>query len=316
MDGYTTGQTMMMQLGGYQFGIATAAYQELQRTSEYRWPSQDRFGQAGALQFTGVTNEAITLQGVVYPEYRGGGGQLDTLRALAAQGQPQLMVAGNGTQLGRWVIEAVDERQGTFAAEGLPRRQEFVLKLRKFDDVTPEPASLVDAVAGGVDVGVPADADLSTLAGAKSAVAGMAQSVSDAASSVMGAASGAIASVRAAVAPAIDAGQSALGAINRSFETARDLKRAADSTVRQVQTITSVFAAGQAAHGLFNKAVALSSGASSATSVLTNVMGGASGAGGSVMRVLASARAASAQGETVIRKTMAASSDLYDKLTS
>lgn len=131
MIGYSLGSTVMMQLGSFQFGINTAAYQELRRRSEYNWASQDRFGKLPALQYTGPAGDSITLTGVIYPEWRGGNGRLDELRALAAQGRPQTLIDGAGRLMGSWVIESVEESQSTFAAAGMPRKQEFTLQIRK-----------------------------------------------------------------------------------------------------------------------------------------------------------------------------------------
>jgi len=68
---------------------------------------------------------------VILVEFRGGSGQLDRLRTLAAAGRPQLMVAGLGEIMGQWMIERIDEGQSVFAAAGMPRRQEFTLHLRR-----------------------------------------------------------------------------------------------------------------------------------------------------------------------------------------
>ena len=133
MLGYSIGQVMMMQLGSFQFGITTAAYQELTRSSEYRWASQDRFGREAALQFTGYGPDTITLPGVIFPEWRGGAGQVEAMRMMASQALPLVMVSGDGKMMGRWVIERVEERQSVFASGGAPRRQEFTLNLRRYD---------------------------------------------------------------------------------------------------------------------------------------------------------------------------------------
>lgn len=128
-----SGPVVMMALGAYRFGIPTAAYQQLTRAAEYRWPAQERFGQHAALQYTGPGSETITLTGVIYPGYRGGSGQLDSMRALAATGQPQTLIDGFGRILGRWVIESVQEQASVFAAAGVPRRQDFTMQLRRFE---------------------------------------------------------------------------------------------------------------------------------------------------------------------------------------
>jgi len=131
MIGHSLGATVMMQLGSFQFSVNDAAYQELRRRTEYNWAAQDRFGKMPALQFTGAGGDEIQLSGVIYPEYRGGFGQLDAMRDEASQGLPLMLVDGNGRLLGRWVIERIEEGQTVFAAGGRPRKQEFTLQLRK-----------------------------------------------------------------------------------------------------------------------------------------------------------------------------------------
>ncbi len=67
----------MMALGEYRFSIDTAAYQQLQRTTEYRWQSQARVGRLPAQQYVGPGSDSITLNGIIHPYYKGGLKQLD-----------------------------------------------------------------------------------------------------------------------------------------------------------------------------------------------------------------------------------------------
>lgn len=134
MIGTRLGAFVMMQLGSFQFSINTAAYQDLKRATAYNWAAQQRFGQRDALQFTGPGEDTITLSGAVFPCFRGGTGQVDSLRSLAALGIPHMLVSGKGDLMGRWVIERVDEGQGVFAAFGVPIKQEFTIQIRKYDD--------------------------------------------------------------------------------------------------------------------------------------------------------------------------------------
>lgn len=129
---YKLTSTIMMQLGDFQFGIATAAYQEFTRTCEYRWPSQDTFGTLPRLQFTGPGSDTISLPGIIYPEWRGGSDLLNDLRAIAELGKPLLMVSGTGKILGDWVIERIEDKQSVFAAKGMARKMEFTLSLRRY----------------------------------------------------------------------------------------------------------------------------------------------------------------------------------------
>lgn len=146
---------VMMQLGAYQFSISTAAYQTLRRSVAYRWSAQDRIGRSAALQFTGLGEDTLTLDGVIFPTHKhvshrasgagfstegfarshaSGASQLDAMREQAATGKPQLLLDGQGQILGQWVIERIEEQQDTFARAGVARRQTFSLKLRKYDD--------------------------------------------------------------------------------------------------------------------------------------------------------------------------------------
>lgn len=123
----------MMQLGLYQFSLSTAAYQELSRGTEYRWAAQARVGAADSLQFTGLPAETLELRGVIYPHYKGGLDQLTRMRAQASLGVPLPLLSMGGRVLGLWVVEAVREGQRIFARGGAPLRQEFDIKLRRYD---------------------------------------------------------------------------------------------------------------------------------------------------------------------------------------
>jgi phage protein U len=118
---------------GFNFILNVAVYQEMHRSAEYRWPSQDRFGQLPALQFIGPGEEIISLPGIIYPEWRGSPNAMATLRAMAAKGQPQMMMDAGGRIYGRWVIVQVDETRSIFAGFGVPRKIEFVLTLKRYD---------------------------------------------------------------------------------------------------------------------------------------------------------------------------------------
>lgn len=123
----------MMRIGAYRFAIATAAYQSLERTSGYTWARQTRVGTNDALQFTGPGPETLNLSGVIYPYFRGGLGQLDGMRRSASIGIPLPLIDGRGRVLGLWAIESVTERQAIFDRRGIPKRQDFEMRLTRYD---------------------------------------------------------------------------------------------------------------------------------------------------------------------------------------
>lgn len=191
---------IMMQLGSFQFGLSTAAHQELTRSTAYTWAAQARFGQDDALQDTGPGADNMTLQGVVYPEFRGGTGQLDSLRDLAGQRKPLRLVDGLGRMRGEWVIEKVDERASIFAQRGVARRQEFTVNLRRAPEAAGVLGSVLSAVTGGAlptpslinsALGVASSAAkgpesiLSSLTGSAASIGSMASQIGGQASSIL-----------------------------------------------------------------------------------------------------------------------------------
>lgn len=94
----------MLALGDYRFSLDTSAYQQFERQATYNWPEQARLGNAPALQFTGRGGETIHLSGIIYPFFKGGLSQVQSMRAMAGKGKALQLVSGVGDNLGRWVI--------------------------------------------------------------------------------------------------------------------------------------------------------------------------------------------------------------------
>lgn len=118
----------------YTFNLDTAAFDELRRSTEFRWASQERLGRRPAQQGVGMGDEKITLKGVIFPGFKGGLKQLDTLRTLGAQLQPLTLTTGYGDVLGTWCLQSVDEEQSSLMAGGIPRKQAFTLEFVRYGD--------------------------------------------------------------------------------------------------------------------------------------------------------------------------------------
>lgn len=121
----------MMKLGDYKFMIPEAVYQTLERSTEWKWPSQHRFLLGPSSQFVGNGEDRITLSGVIFPEWLGGAKQVNRFREMGGTGESYLLISGTGSIMGNWFIEGVNEKQSLFAAFGTPRKQEFTLTLRR-----------------------------------------------------------------------------------------------------------------------------------------------------------------------------------------
>ena len=87
---------MLMALGMFVFGLPTLAYQDLQRQTTWRHPSNSRVGSRPARQFVGPGDDTITLSGVLVPELMGRAASLDELRAMADTGAAWALASGAG----------------------------------------------------------------------------------------------------------------------------------------------------------------------------------------------------------------------------
>tara|TARA_R110002167_G_scaffold98718_12_gene259439 strand:+ start:467 stop:895 length:429 start_codon:yes stop_codon:yes gene_type:complete len=134
---------MMMSLGLFVWSLNTLSYQDLQRQSAWRHPSQSRVGQRPARQFVGPGDDSITLSGWLAPELSGERVSLALLRAMADAGEPYVLVAGTGKVYGLWVIESLSEDHSLFYPNGQARRIEFSLSLARVDDDLIDKVSLV-----------------------------------------------------------------------------------------------------------------------------------------------------------------------------
>lgn len=130
-------RTYLAKLGNFQFGIDTAAFQELQRQSTYSWKAQERIGREPAQQNTGRSADTIELSGVIYPHYRGGLGQIGELRAAAQAGTPMPLIYAFeqvGQYCGRWCVTSIEETRRVFFEDGTPRKIEFKIGLVEYGE--------------------------------------------------------------------------------------------------------------------------------------------------------------------------------------
>lgn len=118
----------------YYFNLDTAAFDELRRSTEFRWASQERLTRRPAQQAVGIGEEKITLKGAIFPGFKGGIKQLDTLRSLGGQLKPLTLTTGYGDVLGTWCLKNVEEEQSALLQGGIPRKQAFTLEFARYGD--------------------------------------------------------------------------------------------------------------------------------------------------------------------------------------
>jgi phage protein U len=118
----------------YFFNLDTAAFDELRRSTEFRWASQERLSRRPAQQGVGIGEEKITLKGAIFPGFKAGLKQLDTLRTIGGQLKPLTLTTGYGDVLGTWCLKSIEEEQSALMQGGIPRKQGFTLEFARYGD--------------------------------------------------------------------------------------------------------------------------------------------------------------------------------------
>ncbi|MDF2793133.1 MAG: Phage protein [Pseudomonas orientalis] len=118
----------------YYFNLDTAAFEELRRQTSFRWAGQERLTRSIAQQAVGQGEDKITLKGAIFPGFKGGLKQLDTLRTIGGRLQPVNLTTGYGEVLGTWCLLNIEEDQSHLLAGGIPRKQSFSLEFVSYGD--------------------------------------------------------------------------------------------------------------------------------------------------------------------------------------
>jgi phage protein U len=118
----------------YFFNLDTAAFDELTRSSAFRWAAQERLSRRAAQQAVGIGEDKITLKGAIFPGFKGGLKQLTQLRSIGTQLKPVLLTTGFGEVLGSWCLVSLSEEQSALLQGGIPRKQAFTLEFIRYGD--------------------------------------------------------------------------------------------------------------------------------------------------------------------------------------
>lgn len=159
----------LFQLGSFQFDLPNGVPQTLERSADYRWEGQDRILRDPAYQFVGPGNQEITLDGMLYPGLSGSASTMETLRTLAAAGEPQMLTNGLGKVFGKWAITSLREGLAVFAPGGGARQISFSVRLVRYGEDNPGTAAAPSSVALGSTPLNPFAAGLSLASGLQAA---------------------------------------------------------------------------------------------------------------------------------------------------
>lgn len=137
---------MMLALGLFIFSMHTLAYQEFQRSMQWRHAGNSRVGARPAYQFIGPGEETITLPGWIATELVGTPLSLTVIEQMANTGKAYTLISGMGLVHGVYVIEQMTVTKSVFFSNGEPRKIDFTISLKRIDD------SLVDKMLGDIKI--------------------------------------------------------------------------------------------------------------------------------------------------------------------
>ncbi|MCG8338202.1 MAG: phage tail protein [Proteobacteria bacterium] len=131
----------MMMLGPIRFALDQATYNQLQRTTQYTWATQNPLGHpilkhmgigGPTHQYITPGEDTINLNGTIYPQFNGGSTDLLLMRLSAGLGIPLPLISVAGWIIGLWIIESVSETNTEFLDNGVARKIEFSLSLKRY----------------------------------------------------------------------------------------------------------------------------------------------------------------------------------------
>lgn len=121
----------MLALGEFIFSVSkNTPYTGLTRSSGGGWTTVSRYGQKPMLQNMGLPLEDISISGIWF--FGDGMNHMDEIRAMQAKREPQVLTDGYGVNLGRWVIDNINETQDRIIDDGTACVVDFSIKLKEY----------------------------------------------------------------------------------------------------------------------------------------------------------------------------------------
>ena len=121
----------LYQLGAIQFQVAPVNISEVSRETGSDFAAKDVMGAPRSREYVGEADERLTFAGTLFPQKFGGLPGIDALQTVARAGQPQMLMRGDGSVFGWYVIEKVTDKHTYLDVAGVGRMIEFEIELVK-----------------------------------------------------------------------------------------------------------------------------------------------------------------------------------------
>lgn len=126
---------MILSLGQFVFSTDTLTFSELHRNRSWSLASNDIAQGRPQYQFTGVGEETISIPFLIYQEHGFGTRQsVDDLAEMADTGAGYVLIDGTGYIYGVFAIDSIDDTRSFLTINGVPRKVDGTLKLKRVDD--------------------------------------------------------------------------------------------------------------------------------------------------------------------------------------
>lgn len=122
---------MLYQLGSLTFEVWPFNTEETVRETRADFAAKDVLGSLRPREFMGEGDNSFTFTGRLFPEKLGGLSGLDALDAMRLSGKPQILVRGDGSNLGWWLVERVRESSSVLDPRGVGRIVDYEIGLMK-----------------------------------------------------------------------------------------------------------------------------------------------------------------------------------------
>lgn len=137
-----------MTLGPFAFQALGFGYNNVKRHLDTSWATVDVAGRMEALHWVGPKSDSVTIGGVLFSQEFGGQETLESVRAAAKSGIVLPLITGDGSILGLFAVQGVDEDRHHHDAQGQPRKNAYTIKLKVIEGAGF--GSLFAGVTGGL----------------------------------------------------------------------------------------------------------------------------------------------------------------------
>lgn len=127
---------VLMGWGPHRFTVGHMAYEALRRRVSARWEPHPIIGRRPAGQYLGPDQEAVLLEGTVYPVDMGGGeaAQAQAMLDDCNTGQVYTLLSADGTVIGPYRLERADTSESYHLSDGRAQRISYRLEFLLHED--------------------------------------------------------------------------------------------------------------------------------------------------------------------------------------